>query len=340
MGRTLADRIPSFDPPMTTFPIRSTRSAAWGMAQWGAVMVLGMVLTATMLRPQPTMRLFWNVVVPLLPLSFLVTPVLWRAVCPLATLNMASSRAGGRRLSGTFSRWAGLPAVALLLALVPARHLAFNDHPAPFVALVVVAGVLALVSGRFFEARAGFCNLLCPILPVERLYGQQPLASIGNPRCPTCAVCTPRGCPELAAEKTLAQLLGPSRKTTAWIKTVTGIFACAFPGFIVGYFRVTPGSDALTTYGTVLAWTLGSATLGALLATWLRVPARPGLPILAALAAGAYFWCAAVGSLATLGVTSPVTLGMVRALLLLVVASWLARTLRAPRREVLTPWGG
>ena len=48
---------------------------------------------------------------------------------------------------------------------------------------MAAAGLAAWMLGRRGERKAGFCNALCPILPVERLYGQAPLVAAGNPRC-------------------------------------------------------------------------------------------------------------------------------------------------------------
>lgn len=306
---------------------------SWALVQW-VVLLATLAFAATILwRPEPSMSLFWNVVLPLLPLSFLATPVLWRAVCPLATLNMLGNRPGGRRLPGQVSRWAGLPSMLTLALLVPMRHLAFNTHPLALAGLVVVSGVAAVALGIRYDARAGFCNLVCPVLPVERLYGQHPVSDLGNPRCASCSVCTPRGCPDLALDKALPQLMGPARKGPAWLLTATGGFACAFPGFIIAYFTVPEAwrGSALALYGWIgggllLSLGLGVATLGAL-----RVRSTVALPVLGALSAGAYFWFAVRGTLTTLGVASPVALAAGRVTLLAVVAWWLVRALREPR---------
>ncbi len=69
--------------------------------------------------------------IPLIPASLLVTPHLWRNVCPLATLNKATNFLGGRRL--LTPRIAGVtgPAGIVLLALmVPARRFLFNTDAA------------------------------------------------------------------------------------------------------------------------------------------------------------------------------------------------------------------
>ncbi len=274
------------------------------------------------------MGFFWNFVLPLLPLSFLMTPVLWRAVCPLATLNMLAANPRGRQLPSEVMRWAGWPAMLMLVVLVPARHLGLNHEPMAFTALVLGAALVACVLGRQYQARAGFCNLICPVLPVERLYGQLPLADIGNPRCSDCTVCTPRGCPDLAGSKTLPQLLGPLRKERGWLMTATGVFACAFPGFIAGYFRVPDGASAMTTYASVIGWSLFSWLLLGSAARVTSLASRVALPLYGALAAALYFWFAAPGALTTVDARGAYVLPVLRAALLLLVGAWFVRTQR------------
>jgi len=42
----------------------------------------------------PDLALFvlWNVLIPLVPVPLMVSPLIWRNVCPRATLNMALNR--------------------------------------------------------------------------------------------------------------------------------------------------------------------------------------------------------------------------------------------------------
>ena len=249
----------------------------WGQ---GAVLALTAVLLAGLwLAPARFLALFWGVVIPLLPLSFLVSPQLWRAVCPLATLNMLDQRTGRRRRSMAISRWSEAPAIIALVVLVPARHLAFNHEAWTLALLVVAAAVVAFLAGRWFEAKAGFCNLLCPVLPVERLYGQHPLLNVANPRCPSCSVCTPRGCIDLAGTKALPQLLGPRRRNTGWMLTGFGLFALAFPAFIAGYFTIptSPVPVATAVYAHVLGWSAAGAVLSGGVIIAIRIPSRVAL---------------------------------------------------------------
>lgn len=318
---------------------RATTFTPWGGAQVAVLLGTAATVVSAMVWPRPVLGVFWNLALPLLPLTFLVSPVLWRAVCPLATLNMVAAGPGGRSLPGTLSRWSGWPSMLALLVIVPARPVVFNDSGPAFAGLIVVSALLAVGLGMVYRARAGFCNLLCPVLPVERLYGQQPLVDVGNPRCPACSVCTPRGCPDLAGEKTLPQLLGTYRREVQWVATATGVFACAFPGFILGYFLMPAGSDPGPAYASVVGGAAASLLIGAALSYTFRVPSTRALPLLASLAAALYLWFASRGALATVGLDKAPWLVLVRVICLVAVSLWWwrARQAQPPVRRTALP---
>ena len=308
------------------------QGSRWRWAQGAVLALTAVLLVGLWLAPVRFLALFWGVVIPLLPLSFLVSPQLWRAVCPLATLNMFDQRTGRRRRSMAISRWSEAPAIIALVVLVPARHLAFNHEAWTLALLVVAAAAAAFLAGRWFEAKAGFCNLLCPVLPVERLYGQHPLINVANPRCPSCSVCTPRGCIDLAGTKALPQLLGPRRRTTHWMLTGFGLFALAFPAFIAGYFTVptSPVPVAMAVYAHVFGWSAAGGLLAGSVISVARIPSRVALILLAATAAGIYYWFAIPLSLGSLGVHASNSVPLLRVVLLAFIGWWTARAFRAP----------
>lgn len=70
----------------------------WGPSSlvWGAVQTAGVLATVGLIfsliwKPEPALNLLWNVIIPLVPASLLISPMLWRNSCPLATLNHVSS---------------------------------------------------------------------------------------------------------------------------------------------------------------------------------------------------------------------------------------------------------
>jgi hypothetical protein len=243
--------------------------------------------------PESTLAWTWNLVVPVLPASFLVSPAIWRNVCPLATLNELPDRwqLGRRAPRG----WLASGAIAILAlgTLIPARHALLNSSGEAVAVSVIALGLLALAMGTVYAARSGFCNSLCPILPVERLYGQHPLLEVRGSRCASCTFCTPRGCIDLARDKAVPQLLGPARHSARWLLTPMGAFAASFPGLVLGYF-LTADSVELSVDPFVRALLFGSASyaVAAVLALAFRIRGTVGLTLLGAISFVAYYWFA------------------------------------------------
>jgi hypothetical protein len=295
----------------------------WRIAQAIALAGLASTATALVIWPAISLQLFWNLVVPLLPLSFLVAPGAWRAVCPLASLNMMGRGIGDRRLPDGVTRYSGASGIVLLVALVPARHIGLNDRADLLLVALLGCALGAAALGVRFDAKAGFCNTLCPLLPVERLYGQRPLIGVSNPRCHDCTLCTPRGCIDLSPSKSIAQVLGPARRSSAWLASAFGAFAAGFPGFVIGYFRTTDTTaiQAAGVYTTILAHAAASGVIVAFVVSRLRVSSAVALPVLAATAAGLYYWFAIPTSFGALGV-QPVVGEAIRWVLVAAVAIW------------------
>ncbi len=301
--------------------------------RWRTAQLLGVVLTAVLLGafvlvPETSLHLFWDRVIPLLPAVFLLNPLIWRNVCPLATLNeMGSRRRAGRLLSPPVLAVLWTVGIGLLVLMVPARRFLFNVNGLSMTMTVSAVAALALASGLVASRRAGFCNSLCPVLPVEKLYGQAPLLEVGSARCGDCNRCVTLACPDLAGRKSAVQSLTGGRGRQ-WILSPFGLFACAFPGFIIGYFRTADGpmSHALATYATVGQWGLGSVVAAALLLGWLR--RVRALLMLGSVSIGTYYWFAAPRLADAYGGTAMAG-QVLRALVLVGIVAW---TWRAWRR--------
>lgn len=298
---------------------------AWVAAQAVAVALTGALLWGLVYRPVAALHLLWDMVIPLLPAVFLINPMLWRNVCPLATLNQWTGQRRAGRLDRDWLRAAWAVGIALLAVMVPARRFLFNHDGTALAVTIAAVGGLALFTGLRFPSRAGFCNSLCPVLPVEKLYGQAPLVAMGGPRCVACDLCTPAGCIDLAAGKSARQSLGAHRGL-GWLATPFGVFAAGFPGFIVGYFTVenTHLGAAAATYLHVAGWTVVSYLLVAGLAAGFRPRASRALLLLGALSIGLYYWFAAPGLAHAYG-APPAGGAVIRMAMSLLVVLWLWR---------------
>ena len=258
--------------------MQPTQSALWALGRRGAMVGLVALLVALVVAPRPALLVLWNVAVPLLPASFFIAPALWRGICPLSTLNAWGNRLGTPRdLTSRETTWLAVGGLLLFQAMVPARHLSFNTDGTALVITIAAVGAIAVMCGARFTSRSAFCNALCPVLPVERLYGQAPLVQITRGRCDTCNVCTPSGCIDLADRKAMRQVLGAPRHGTAWLRTPFGLFATALPGFIAAYGLIpdTHGSDPLPIYAATLSGSLASHPVARLLIEFTAMlPAR------------------------------------------------------------------
>lgn len=202
------------------------------LLQAGAV--LGLViylalLPSLLLWPKWGLRLLWFLFIPIAPMFLLAAPNAWVSLCPISTVQTLARRFGwkrGGRLSPVASRRLQLLGWSLLFVGVPSRHLIFNtDGPAVF-AVAGTLTLLALVTGLAYYTLSGWCVGVCPIRPVEVLYGQMALDRSRPENCMECDGCVPscvRVLPEEGAKEFIRE-------------PMAGKLAYAFPGFVAAYF--------------------------------------------------------------------------------------------------------
>lgn len=304
----------------------------WRIAQVGGLGVTLLLILGLFRVPGTALRLLWDVAIPLLPAVFLINPKLWRNVCPLGTLNMiASSRRRPGKLPDRWLPAAGITGIFLLLLMVPARRFLFNENGPVLAVTILAVALLALLLGAMFSRKAGFCNSVCPVLPVERLYGQSPLLNLGNAHCSACGQCVSRGCLDVAPAKSIPQILGTSRLSHNWLQTGFGAFAASFPGFVLGYYLTTNGplDTAGSVYFTIALYTLASYVLTQIVVRTLNLGAELAVRLVGALAIGLYYWF--VGAVVTghLGLHDGATIA-IRTLAFALIALWLWRASGAP----------
>ena len=302
--------------------------AIWVTGQSIAFLVTGLVLFGLFFIPDLTLKIVWFAVVPLLPASFLINAGMWRGLCPIASVNMMPKKDAGMALVGKWLTIASIVGLVLLGLLVPLRRVLLNvDGPALAIVLVAIVA-LALVMGFVAKAKGGFCNSICPVLPVEKLYGQSPLVSIRNPRCIPCNHCTSKGCLDIDPSLSVKHAVGSSVKRGAWLASPFGIFAAAFPGFIYGYFQLTDGalSDSLHVYQTVFMYAGLSLVLVGGLSFVFNVASKFMLPFLGAFSIGMYYWFAVPASFEAFGLAGA---SVVKFAMLALVVYWLMKALQS-----------
>ena len=111
----------------------------WRALRVAAVGVFLAIAMASIVAPDDTLILFWGVLVPVLPLVFLVAPGSWRNVCPLAALNQGSRNLGISRAAtppGWFADYGYVIGTALFVGIVLGRKIWFNSTGAALATLL------------------------------------------------------------------------------------------------------------------------------------------------------------------------------------------------------------
>lgn len=217
-------------------PILLSRSLSyWRWAQYG-VLLLGMALFITFFYfPDLGLNIMWNGLIPIAPALLVFVPGLWRNICPMATLSLIPRLFGfsaRRALPRHTAAWLSLIGLAGLFVIVPLRHLSLDTN-APLTALMIgLSALLALSMGMAYEWRSGWCNALCPIHPVEKLYGHTPLITLPNVRCDECGKCS-KPCADSR------HAMNPTITGSSHIEKLVGHFIVGtFVGFIWGWNRL------------------------------------------------------------------------------------------------------
>ena len=291
--------------------------AAWRAARVASVAFLVGVGVLLVADPDAGLDLWWGLLVPLLPLVWFVAPGLWRNVCPLAAANQVPRVLGftrGLTAPAWFRTYAPLAGIAIFLAAVFSRPVLFEDSGPATAALIGGALAAAFAGGYVLKGKSGWCSSLCPMLPVQRLYGQTPFANVPNSHCRPCVGCT-KNCFDFNPK--VAFLADVHDRDRQW-STTRKLFAGAFPGLVIAFFTV-PEPDVVGEHYALMALCV-AASAGSFLLLEALVPAS--VPKLAAVYGAAainlFYWWAAPG---------PDWIAWpLRALVLALTVVWLRRT--------------
>lgn len=222
---------------------------AWRIAQTAVWLVGAAILSCLLFFPSTGILLFWNILIPVAPALFVVCPGIWRNICPLASTTLMPRHLGlskKNRLSVTQSGKLGLIATIALFVIVPLRHAIFNSDGPATAALIISLASAGIIAGFFYEWKSAWCSGLCPVHPVEKLYGGNVLMPMPNAHCNQCRNCVipcPDSTPNIypgAADKTVYHRISAL--------LITG----GLPGFIWGWFHV-PDEAKLNSVHTLLS---------------------------------------------------------------------------------------
>ena len=330
---------------LPVFPNYTQLPSRVPLVAWHALRVLSVAAAAGLawllvVRPEQGLFVLWQLVIPVVPAVFLVAPGLWRNVCPLAALNQLPRLAGftkGLAHTPAIREYSFVVGIVAFFALVSARKFLFNDDGLATAVLIGGALGLAFLGGVVFKGKSGWCSSVCPMLPVQRLYGQTPFVTVPNAHCKPCVGCT-KNCYDFnPGVAYLADQYDDDRRYVGYRR----FFAAVFPGFVAAFYLV-PDPPAVTVprlYFEFAAYMAVSLAAFTTLETFAKVRANTLTALFAAVAFNIYYWFAsgtivnAVSELAQAD-AAPLWVWSIRGAVAAVTAVWLARTLLVERRFV------
>jgi nitrite reductase (NADH) large subunit len=316
---------PAYTEMRTRVPLR-----VWHAVRIGSVLIYVALCVGLFIRPAGALFAFFKVIVPLLPILFFTAPGLWRNICPLAASNQAPRVLGFTRAFTPpewLRRYGYVISIVLFFGITSTRIALWNTNGAALGALLSLTILNAFIAGIAFKGKSGWCSSICPLLPLQRVYGQTPFAKVPNSHCQPCVGCT-KNCydfrPSVAYQ---ADMHESDPNWTAPRK----LFVSALPGFVLGFFLLVHASGPLPQIYLKLAlYFIGSIGLFYALQALLPVTLNMTIALWASVAINIFYWFSGIileDSFDTItGVRLPWLRWAIRALVLFLSLFWIART--------------
>jgi nitrite reductase (NADH) large subunit len=335
---TLAERVLGIDPTgeRDLFRAYNELPTRVPLRIWQSVRVVSIAAYLTVIgllfvRPAAGLFVLFQVIVPLLPILFFVAPGLWRNVCPMAASNQMPRvlGVGGNRAVPEWLRKRGyLIAVAGFLGIAGARLAGLDHNGAAMGAVLVAVIVTAVAGGLVFKGKSGWCSSICPLLPLQRVYGQTPFVTVPNSHCTSCVGCA-KNCydfkPRAAWQADMADpdkgWNGPRR-----------LFVAALPGFVTGFFVLKDHADGVMTQQYAVLALAMLISIGSFFAIEAMSPLSASMLTAGygALALNAFYWFAGPALADAVTEVTGVDTGWLRWPISVTVAAltllWIART--------------
>ncbi|TQV85012.1 FAD-dependent oxidoreductase [Aliikangiella coralliicola] len=245
--------------------------------------------------PEITLIIFWGIAVPLLPIVFWLLPGLWRNLCPLAAANQIPRLFNfslAKEVPAKLKRYASVIGLTLLFIAIPLRKIALNDN-ADILSFVLIGIIgFAFFGGLLFKGKSGWCGSFCPLLPVQRLYGQSPLAIVNNSHCSPCVGCT-KNCFDFNPQVAYLADLYDSDPILAGDRK---FFAGMMPGLLLAYFYM-PYTPEIPVYQLYLQFGLYCLIgVGAyqVIETLFKLSPQKNTALFAVISINIFYWYASV----------------------------------------------
>ncbi len=126
------------------------------------------------------------------------------------------------------------------MTFVILRKVGLDDN-GPLSALLLLGAMTgAFTGGMLLKGKSGWCSTMCPLLPVQRIYGQTPFALVGNNHCQPCVGCA-KSCYDFNPR---AAYLADLNDSDGYWSGYRRFFVGAFPGLVLGFFVTDEGDVA------------------------------------------------------------------------------------------------
>ena len=178
-------------------------------------------------------------------------------------------------------------AFALFGTFVLLRRFGLDDS-GPLSALLLLGAMTgAFAGGMVLKGKSGWCSTICPLLPVQRIYGQTPLALIANAHCQPCVGCV-KNCYDFNPR---AAYLADLHDDDSYWSGYRRFFVGAFPGLVLGFFAIPDGPWHEVLGGIALCVAVSIASF-AVLSTFVKTSPHTLTSLYGAVAFGIFYWYA------------------------------------------------
>jgi len=228
----------------------------WRALQLALLLVGLIVVIALIFAPNLGLTLFWNLIIPVAPAIFVIIPGIWRNICPMATVSLLPRHFGlskRKKVSVKLRSYFSLLGIIGLLLIVPLRHLTLNNNGLYTAIMLISAAVIAVIVGFRYEWRSVWCSALCPIHPVEKLYGTVAINTVDNAHCSNCERCYS---PCADSSKVMTPVLTNNNELE---KKLGLILTGGFFGYVWGWYQVPDyfGSIQFSQVVNAFLWPIG-----------------------------------------------------------------------------------
>ena len=222
-------------PNYTQLPSRLPSSIWWFLRAITLVITLVQIFLL-FFKPEVGLVLFWQLLIPILPLSFAIAPGIWRNICPMAFLNQLPRTFGfskEKTLSNRLRNVALYISITAFIIFVLLRQPLLNSNGTYLGLILAAALVISFLGGIVYKGKSGWCGTFCPLAPIQKAYGHAPLMLVKNGYCESCLGCQ-KNCYDFNPRATVLSDLNDSN---TWWSEKRKFFIALLPGLIIAFFN-------------------------------------------------------------------------------------------------------